>query len=63
MGSGQQKELDRCRAEIRRIQAEYASSSPEFRLNNLFLFYLGMSDWSHEELLILKESSCGSTLE
>ncbi len=58
--TNQQSELDRCRAEIRAYQAEYAALSPDRQAQVRAYHYMGLADWILEEVLILKESACAS---
>ena len=46
-------ELDRCRAEIQKYQAEYSALSPGDQDQVRELHQLGLSDWIKEECLIL----------
>ena len=50
-------ELDRCRAEIRKYQAEYAALPPGEQEQVRELHQLGLSDWIKEECLILLDLS------
>ena len=55
--TSQQSEVDRCRAEIRAYQAEYAALSPDKQAQVRAYHYMGLADWTLEELLVLNEYS------
>jgi len=50
-------EIERCRSEIRAYQQEYASLPPETQAEVRGVHYLGLRDWTLEEVLILSEST------